>query len=99
MKTNLTFLISATLLLVLFTLLPGMEASAQCAMCRASVESNAQTGNTDAAQNLNNGILYLMSLPYIIFATIGVLWYRRSRARKAARKTMRPGNFRPATGF
>lgn len=66
-------------------LLPEL-ASAQCAMCRASVESNAQNGNTQSAENLNNGILYLMSLPYIIFSVVGYFWYRSAQKRKAAQQ-------------
>lgn len=43
-------------------------ANAQCAMCRAVVES----GNPSAAEGLNSGILYLMIFPYIL---IGVLFF------------------------
>lgn len=43
-------------------------ANAQCAMCRAVVES----GNPAEAEGLNNGILYLMIFPYVL---IGVLFF------------------------
>ncbi|WP_372765828.1 hypothetical protein [Lutibacter sp.] len=42
--------------------------NAQCAMCRAVVES----GNPTEAEGLNSGILYLMIFPYIL---IGVLFF------------------------
>jgi len=89
------------LLVLVMNLLAASPAWAQCAMCRASVESNAQTGNTDTAQNLNTGILYLMSLPYIIFGTIGLLWYRNSRKKKAARLAQKAqgARLRPAAGY
>ena len=43
--------------------------SAQCAMCKAVVESG---GDTSQAEGLNTGILYLMVFPYLL---VGVLLY------------------------
>ncbi|HEY9220998.1 MAG TPA: hypothetical protein VIO43_05395 [Lutibacter sp.] len=43
-------------------------ANAQCAMCRAVVES----GNPTEAEGLNSGILYLMVFPYVL---VGALFY------------------------
>ena len=42
--------------------------SAQCAMCKAVVES----GNASEAEGLNSGILYLMIFPYLL---VGALLY------------------------
>jgi len=42
--------------------------NAQCAMCRAVVES----GNASEAEALNTGIVYLMIFPYIL---VGTLFY------------------------
>lgn len=42
--------------------------SAQCAMCKAVVES----GNISEAEGLNSGILYLMVFPYVL---VGLLFY------------------------
>lgn len=53
--------------LVLF-LLPVMV-EAQCAMCRAVLESE---GNVEVAEGVNNGIVYLMAIPYVL---VGVLFY------------------------
>lgn len=39
---------------------------AQCAMCKAVVES----GNLSEAEGLNTGILYLMVFPYILVGTL-----------------------------
>ncbi|MHB1148667.1 MAG: hypothetical protein ACYC01_13875 [Lutibacter sp.] len=41
-------------------------ANAQCAMCKAVVES----GNPSEAEGLNSGILYLMIFPYILIGTL-----------------------------
>jgi hypothetical protein len=59
------------------------ELVAQCAMCRQSVESNLSNGGSRIGTSLNTGILYLMSLPYLIFVVVGYLWYRASRTVRA----------------
>ena len=45
------------------------EAQAQCAMCRAVLESEA---DNSTAKGINNGIVYLMAIPYILVG--GVLY-------------------------
>ena len=49
---------------------------AQCAMCRAVVESEAD-GKT--AEGLNNGIVYLMAIPYVLVAGLFYFIYRKMR--------------------
>ena len=49
---------------------------AQCAMCRAVVESEAD-GST--AEGINNGIVYLMAIPYVLVAGLFYFIYRRMR--------------------
>jgi heme/copper-type cytochrome/quinol oxidase subunit 2 len=50
---------------------------AQCAMCRAVVES----GSPSEAEGLNSGILYLMIFPYILIGTLFffIIKYRISK--------------------
>jgi len=60
----------AFLLLLLFTLLPE-AADAQCAMCKAVVESSIQNssvfgGNSNIGEGLNKGIVILMIVPYVL---------------------------------
>ena len=55
----------------------------QCAMCRASVENNVSNGDASIGAGLNNGILYLVVMPYLMAGIIGFLWYRASKKRKA----------------
>ena len=52
-----------------FFLISLSELSAQCAMCRAVLESGT---DTSAAEGINNGIVYLMAIPYIL---VGVVFY------------------------
>ena len=51
---------------------------AQCAMCRATVESSTKSPKGQG-KGLNNGILYLMVIPYLLAGGIGYFWYKRSR--------------------
>jgi len=52
-----------------FFLIFFSDVSAQCAMCRAVLESGS---DTSAAEGINNGIVYLMAIPYIL---VGVVFY------------------------
>ena len=54
------------------------EASAQCAMCKATIEANS-TNSGKYGVGLNTGILYLMSVPYIAAMIIGYFWYRNAK--------------------
>jgi hypothetical protein len=58
----------------------SVQSIAQCAMCRATLETNVSNGSeTELAATLNIGILYLFAAPYIIIAGVGIFWFRRSR--------------------
>lgn len=60
---------------VFFLMLLFFTASqAQCAMCRAVLES--ETDNS-MAEGVNNGIVYLMAVPYILVGGIAFLLYRK----------------------
>jgi heme/copper-type cytochrome/quinol oxidase subunit 2 len=50
---------------------------AQCAMCRAALTSE---GNKQKAEAVNDGIVYLMVIPYILVAAIGYFVYRMKKA-------------------
>lgn len=72
-------------ILLFFVIVTSGYALAQCAMCRATLESNVSNGaETTLSGNLNVGILYLFAAPYLIVATVAYFWYKNSRA---ARKT------------
>lgn len=68
-------LINIVLLLVVF-LLWTIDAEAQCAMCRAVLESQE---DNSAAKGINNGIMYLMAFPYLLVGGIGVAIYRHRK--------------------
>jgi len=72
------WLLSGVFLFMIF-LLPAVETSAQCAMCRASLENNVSNGNIGIAAGINFGILYLFAAPYVVIALIAFFWYRTSK--------------------
>jgi len=51
-------------------------AIAQCAMCRQSIESNIEGGDKSIGKGLNKGIIYLMSIPYLVLGGIGYMIYK-----------------------
>jgi Mn2+/Fe2+ NRAMP family transporter len=57
----------------------GISSYSQCAMCRASLES---TGNVAQAEAVNDGIVYLMIIPYVLVALIAFAVYRMFRKSK-----------------
>jgi len=53
---------------------------AQCSMCKAVVESNNTAANgygvRNAGQNINNGILYLMTMVYVVLLTLAYIFFK-----------------------
>lgn len=75
-KLNFSKSLHLALLLGTFFLVPSV-AEAQCAMCRAVLESS---GDSSAAEGINNGIVYLMAIPYILVGAIFFLIYRKLKS-------------------
>ncbi len=72
MKNKILLFITFTILLI------SSDISAQCAMCKAVVETNLETGDTKG-MGLNNGILYLMAIPYIAALVFGIIYYLQNK--------------------
>ena len=72
-------------ILVALLVLTQIDAVAQCAMCRTTVESSISNGRSNIATGLNTGILYLLAAPYLIVAVIAFLWFRQSKQEQQAR--------------
>ena len=62
------------ILFLLFTFYFSVDMDAQCAMCRAVLESE---GSQSTAEGINDGIMFLMAVPYILVGTIGFFIYRK----------------------
>jgi hypothetical protein len=57
-----------TLLITILSLMPDF-AAAQCAMCRASAQ------NSNIANGINSGVLYLLLFPFLVIFGGGIFWY------------------------
>lgn len=82
-ETAKRILLSAVCTVVLLLFSTALQA--QCAMCRASLESNVSDGNVSVSAKLNLGIIYLFVTPYLLFGLVAFFWYRASR-KKAGKK-------------
>lgn len=72
------------IIISVFTILFVFNAKAQCAMCRAVLESGE---DQSAAEGINDGILFLMIVPYILVATIGYIVYKTYNKSKKTKIT------------
>ncbi len=66
-------------LLSIFCFLFSIEGFAQCAMCRAALETE-ETGMK--AEAVNDGIVYLMAFPYILLLVGGIIIFRIMKGKK-----------------
>lgn len=62
-----------------FTCFFLLEGNAQCAMCRASLQNEA---NKAVAEGVNDGIVYLMAIPYILVAGVFFAVWRLKQKKK-----------------
>lgn len=70
---------STKIFYILFSFFFSLAANAQCAMCRAALGGDS---NVKKAEAVNNGIVYLMVIPYLLVAVIGYLIYRMYQSKK-----------------
>jgi len=57
----------------IFSLLHTLSTNAQCAMCRAVLTSE---GNKTKAEAVNDGIVFLMAVPYVLVGIAAYAVYR-----------------------
>ena len=74
-KRNGTLCYFSLVLILVFSLF-SQSMQAQCAMCRAALTSE---GNSAKAAAVNDGIVYLMVIPYILVAGIFYAIYRMKK--------------------
>lgn len=68
-----------SLFFVLYSFLFSISSYTQCAMCRAALETE---GNAVKSQAVNDGIVYLMVIPYLLVGAIGYYIYRMRKKTK-----------------
>lgn len=69
---------SKVIILFILFLFPAFM-QAQCAMCRAVLESSDSKA---AAEGINQGILYLMVFPYLLMGGIAFFIYRAFKSKR-----------------
>ncbi len=69
------------ILLLLFLIFIKVVAYSQCAMCKATLESDMASGGT-AGNSINDGIIYLMGFPYLLMAVVGYFVYKHYKKNK-----------------
>ncbi|MBK5286677.1 MAG: hypothetical protein JJE25_14900 [Bacteroidia bacterium] len=55
------------------------DSSAQCAMCKRVAQTDKENKTSDKGGSLNHGILYLLSIPYLIGAVGAFAWYKNRK--------------------
>lgn len=70
-------------LLILLAIISTLNVVAQCPMCKTSLEEARKNG-TQVGSSLNDGILYLLVLPYTIAMVFGFIYWRNQKLKKKA---------------
>ncbi len=68
------------ILVLLLALGLSLPADAQCAMCKAVAETS-RDGGSSVADGLNQGILYLMAIPYVLMGAVGFALHRHRKSK------------------
>jgi len=71
------------IVILVISLLVFVQTNAQCAMCRAVLESEE---GQSTAEGVNDGIVYLMAIPYILIAGLGIFIYRTYNKSSSSKK-------------
>lgn len=66
------------LLFVVVLMLVHDTVKAQCSMCRRVAESSLESGGKKG-RGLNTGILYLMSVPYLMGGVACYMWWKSNK--------------------
>jgi hypothetical protein len=68
------------LLVAFFALnLLSPQVTAQCPMCKTSLEANRKDNKNAVGNGINNGILYLLAMPFIMVGGVAGLYIYRNR--------------------
>ncbi|NND94717.1 MAG: hypothetical protein HKN45_07600 [Flavobacteriales bacterium] len=55
----------------------SLDFQAQCAMCRAVIESDVAANGQRVSEGINHGILYLMGFPYLLMFAVAAFLFRK----------------------
>lgn len=65
--------------IVVLVFILASDVHAQCAMCRAGAESSIKKNENKVGRGLNHGILYLMSVPYLLGGVATFLYFKHRK--------------------
>jgi len=74
-------MLNKKLIIIFLGVLFSIQSFAQCAMCKAVVEANLNSGD-DIGSGLNDGILYLMATPYVFVLLFSIFFYLQKRKKE-----------------
>ncbi|WP_199137032.1 hypothetical protein [Pedobacter sp. ASV12] len=64
-----------------FAFTPSVKA--QCSMCTINAEQGTKNGNNQT-KGINDGVVYLLSIPYLLIVGVGLIWYKNYRKKAAS---------------
>jgi hypothetical protein len=53
-----------------------------CSMCRTALENSPE--GREMSTHFNRGIVFMLTVPYVLFSAFGIVLYRAHRKKKAA---------------
>lgn len=57
----------------------SFSVDAQCPMCKTSLEANRKDSKNAVGNGINNGILYLLAMPFVMVGGVAGLYIYRNR--------------------
>lgn len=70
------------ILLILF--FGASAAYGQCPMCKTALKSSIDSGKGTVGNGINKGILFLLTMPYVLAGTAGFVYYQNRKKQKNA---------------
>lgn len=69
-------------LLILF--FAASAAYGQCPMCKTALKSSIDSGKGTVGNGINKGILFLLTMPYVLAGTAAFVYYQNRKKQKNA---------------
>ncbi|WP_019947053.1 hypothetical protein [Hymenobacter aerophilus] len=89
-KLAITGLLALVVTLLLSVLVPA-PAQAQCTLCKTQLVAGGKDKDSYDTTGLNKGIVYLMTIPYILIGSVGFFWYRHTHQQKKKKAAAHDG--------
>lgn len=67
------------LVLIVMSIFLSLDVDAQCAMCKEVAQDASDESGNAVGLGLNNGIKFLLIIPYILFGVFITVFFRKKR--------------------